>query len=173
MTDIYGAIGADGRRLAWPLLERAVRLRWGWTALPPVERSPRGKPRFTGLEDRWFSLSHSGGIALCALSECPVGVDVEIVRPRRAGLPGRLLSERELARFDGSWEDFYRVWTLKESWCKRDDLPLYPPRRVETPPACPYQSYAGAGWRAAVCCRDAPPGGIIWLEADCKKEGYL
>ena len=173
MTDIYGAMGADGRRLAWPLLERAVRLRWGWTALPPVERSSRGKPLFSGLEDRWFSLSHSGGIALCALSERPVGVDVEIVRPRRAGLPRRLLSQGELARFDGSWEDFYRIWTLKESWCKRDDLPLYPPRRVETPPACPHQSYAGADWRAAVCCRDAPPDHIIWLEADCKKEGFL
>lgn len=171
MTVIYGATGADGRQLAWPLLEQAVRLRWGWTALPPVERSPRGKPLFSGLEDRWFSLSHSGGTALCALSDAPVGVDVEIVRPRRALLPRRLLSERELARFDGSWEDFYRIWTLKESWCKREDAPLYPPRQVETPPPCPYQSYAGTGWRAAVCCRDTPPSDVIWLHINCEKEG--
>ena len=87
MTVIYGAAGRDGRQLAWPLLEAAVKLCWGWDALPPVERSPRGKPLFPGLDDHWFSLSHSGGIALCALSDRPVGVDVELVRPRRPGLP--------------------------------------------------------------------------------------
>lgn len=174
MTVIYGAAGTEGRRLAWPLLELAVRDCWGWAALPPVERSPRGKPRFAGREDRWFSLSHSGGLALCALSASPVGVDVELVRPRREKLPGRALSGEELAAFDGSWGDFYRLWTLKESWCKREDAPLYPPRRVAAPPPCPHRSYAGEGWRAAVCCHDAPPEDIVWLEIHEpteKKEG--
>lgn len=171
MTAIYGAAGQDGQQLAWPLLEQAVQLHWGWISLPPVERSPRGKPLFPSLEDRWFSLSHSGGIALCALSELPVGVDVELVRPRRVGLPQRLLNEGELARFDGSWADFYRLWTLKESWCKREDSPLYPPQKVETPPPCPYKSYAGADWMAAVCCHDVPPQDIIWLNVSHEKEG--
>ncbi len=178
MTAVYGAMGGDGRRLAWPLLRLAAKRYWGWEALPPVERSPRGKPLFAGRQDRWFSLSHSGGAALCALSGGPVGVDVELVRPRRAELPRRLLSPWELARFDGSWEDFFRIWTLKESWCKREDVPLYPPKAVETPPPCPYKSYAGEGWRAAVCCFDEPPPGIIWLEAGtldltAEKEGPL
>ena len=163
MTIIYGARGADGRALAWPLLERVARDSWGWPALPPVERSPRGKPRFAGRDGRWFSLSHSGGLALCALSDGPVGVDVELVRPRRAGLPTYVLSPEELARFDGSWEDFYRLWTLKESWCKREDSPLFPPRSVPVPPPCPHRSYAGEGWRAAVCCSDSPPAAILWL----------
>ena len=87
MTVIYGVKGEDGRALDWPLLELAVREQWGWSALPPVERSPRGKPLFAGKHDRWFSLSHSEGIALCALSSAPVGVDVELVRPRRTTLP--------------------------------------------------------------------------------------
>lgn len=164
MTVIYGAAGDDGRRFAWQLLEAAVRLRWGWEALPPVERSPRGKPLFQGMDDRWFSLSHSGGMALCALSGHPVGVDVELTRPRRAGLPAYALSPDELARFDGTWEDFYRLWTLKESWCKREDAPLFPPREVPAPPPCPHQSYAGEGWRAAVCCHDAPPEEIVFLD---------
>lgn len=174
MTAIYGAMGAEGRRLAWPLLELAVRDCWGWAALPPVERSPRGKPRFAGDGAHWFSLSHSGGMALCALSSSPVGVDVELVRPRRNKLPQWALSREELAAFDGSWEDFYRLWTLKESWCKREDVSLYPPRRVAVPPPCPHKSYAGEGWRAAVCCRGAPPEDIVWLdihEPTEKKEG--
>ena len=162
MTVVYGVTGEDGRRLAWPLLGLAAREYWGWSALPPVERSRRGKPLFVGLGDRWFSLSHSGGMALCALSNRPVGVDVELVRPRRPGLPAYALSPEELARFDGGWEDFYRLWTLKEGWCKREDSPLFPPREVPAPPPCPHKSYAGEGWRAAVCCWDAPPEDILW-----------
>ncbi len=176
MTAIYGTRGEDGRVLAWRLLERAVQVHWGWGGLPPVERSARGKPFFPGRPEHWFSLSHSGGLALCALSDAPVGVDVELVRPRRAELPRRVLSERELARFDGSWEDFYRVWTLKESWCKREDIPLYPPRKVETPPPCPHGSCSGEGWRAAVCCHGEPPRRVVWLDvhcANCEKEGLI
>ena len=166
MTVIYGVKGGDGRALDWPLLELAAREQWGWTALPPVERSARGRPRFTGMNDRWFSLSHSGGIALCALSSAPVGVDVELVRPRRAGLPAYALSEDQRTGCDGSWEDFYRLWTLKESWCKREDIPLFPPREVRLPPPCPHRSYAGEGWRAAVCCEDEPPDAILWRSTD-------
>lgn len=177
MTTIYGTRGEDGRTLAWPLLAWAVRDCWGWRTLPPVERSPRGKPFFPGEAGRWFSLSHSGGIALCALSEDgPVGVDVELVRPRRAALPGYVLSQEEKARFDGSWEEFYRLWTLKESWCKREDAPLYPPRQVRVPPPCPHRSYPGAGWQAAVCCWDEPPVDIVWLDAKeivLEKEGAV
>ena len=166
MTVIYGVKGKDGRTLAWPLLELAVREHWGWASLPPVERSPRGKPLFAGLNDRWFSLSHSGGIALCALSSAPVGVDVELVRPRQADLFAYALSESEQAGSDGTWEDFYRLWTLKEGWCKREDVPLFPPREVPAPPPCPCKSYAGEGWRAAVCCGDTPPREIFWRSAD-------
>ncbi len=171
MTMIYGTKGEDGRKLAWPLLAWAVRDRWGWQELPPVERSPRGKPFFPDEAGRWFSLSHSGGLALCALSEDgPVGVDVELIRPRRAGLPAYALSPAELARFDGTWEDFYRLWTLKESWCKREDAPLFPPRQVEAPPPCPHGSCGGAGWRGAVCCSGPPPGEIRWVGAERLKE---
>lgn len=176
MTVIYGAAGTDGRALVRPLLAAAARKHWGWPALPPVERSPRGKPLFPGQPDRWFSLSHCGRLALCSLSDSPVGVDIELVRPRRPGLPAYALSGDELSRFDGSWEDFYRLWTLKESWCKREDAPLYPPRQVRVPPPCPHRSYPGAGWQAAVCCWDEPPVDIVWLDAKeivLEKEGAV
>ena len=136
MTEVYAAAGEDGRLLAWPLLAAAARQRWGWTALPPVERSPRGKPLFA--------------------------VDVEVVRSRRTALPGYVLGAEELKEFDGSWEDFYRLWTRKESWCKREDIPLYPSREVVPPPGC-CGSIAGEGWRGAVCCHGVPPDRVVWL----------
>lgn len=164
MTAVFGRAGEDGRALDWDLLRDAARLVWGWEDLPGVARSSREKPYFPDWPGRWFSLSHSGGLALCALSgDGPVGVDIELVRPRRAGLFGYVLSPAERAAFNGTWEDFYRIWTLKESWCKREDIPLHPPRSLETPPPCPHKSYAGEGWRAAVCCCGEPPEDILWL----------
>lgn len=164
MTVLYGIWGEDGKKLAWPLLAAAARRVWGWERLPAVDRSSRGKPFFASMEDRHFSLSHSRGYALCALSDSPVGADIEVVRPRREGLFAYCLGEAELAAFDGTWEDFFRLWTLKESWCKREDSPLFPPKDILTPPPCPHRSYFGEGWRAAVCCHDAPPEDIVWLE---------
>lgn len=163
MTAIYGVRGEDGRTLSRRLLARAVSLTWGWNELPRIDTSSRGKPYFPDYPQCWFSLSHSGGIALCALSDAgPVGVDVELVRPHREGLPQYAFSPEELVDFDGSWEDFARLWTVKESWCKRQDIPLFPPRKAGLPD-CPCGSYAGEDWRGAVCCCDQPPEDIIWL----------
>ncbi len=164
MTVIFGVKGADGRQLAHPLLNRAAALLWGWTRPPELERSPRGKPYFAGRPDRWLSLSHSGGYALCALSEDgEVGVDIEVVRPHRPELPAYALTEAEQRAFDGSWEEFTRLWTRKESWCKQTDRPLYPPRQAVVPEDCVCKTYQGPDWRAAVCCCGQPPEEIRWL----------
>ena len=129
MTWLFGMQGEDGKRLSRPLLRRAAALAWGWRALPELARSGRGKPYFRHWPEKWFSLSHSGGLTLCALSDDgPVGVDVEVERPRRPGLMAYALSPAEQAACRGDWGEFYRLWTLKESWCKREDSPLYPPR---------------------------------------------
>lgn len=167
MTAVYGVKGEDGRALSRPLLFAAVRLAWGWREAPELAFSPRGKPEFSGRGGHWLSLSHSGGYALCALSdEGAVGVDIELARPRREGLAEYAMSPAELAEWDGTWEDFCRVWTLKEAWCKREDVPLFPPRAVDTPPPCPWRSYAGADWRAAVCCPGGAPEDILWLDGE-------
>lgn len=165
MTVLFGCKGEDGRKLSRLLLKRAAALTWGWTELPELERSPRGKPEFSGVDGCWMSLSHSGGYALCALSDDgPVGVDIEVVRAHRDRLPQYALSPAELEHFDGSWREFARIWTMKESRCKQEDIPLFPPRRVETPPTCPHALFSGENWQAAVCCRGAVPEEILWLE---------
>lgn len=163
-TKIYGVKGEDGRRLSRPLLRLAAR-KYGWGELPELEYSDRGKPLIPG-EGRWLSLSHSGGYALCALSECPVGVDIELVKPHRPGLPAFCFAEEEMPLFDGTDGSFTRLWTLKESFCKLGDTPLYPPRKVPVPPPCPHKSYQGEGWWASVCCQDTPPEGIEWVNLE-------
>lgn len=167
MTRLFGCQGDDGEKLDWPLLAEAVCVCWGWPTLPETARSERGKPFFPARPGYWFSLSHSGGYALCALSDDgPVGADIELVRAHRPKLFDLALTDPERNACQGDWGEFCRVWTLKESWCKREDIPLWPPRALATPPPCPHRSYKGEGWWASVCCTGEAPGTIEWMERE-------
>ena len=79
-----------------------------------------GKPMIDGLE---FSLSHSGNLVLCAVSDEPVGCDVEEIRKAPKGVAERCFSESEqayLSCFSGEEYDkvFFKLWTMKESYVK-------------------------------------------------------
>lgn len=82
-----------------------------------------GKPYLIGYPEIHFNLSHSGRWCVCAVSNFPVGVDVEQLRPMDLGWTDRLLSMKERedlrARDDADqlWR-FYELWTRKESYAK-------------------------------------------------------
>ncbi|MDR3277456.1 MAG: 4'-phosphopantetheinyl transferase superfamily protein [Oscillospiraceae bacterium] len=101
-----------GSAAVYALLARLVREEYG-VPLPAVQKTPAGKPFFPDRPDIHFSLSHTVTHVLAAVSDSPVGVDVETVRPRRAGLAARVCSPEELALFD-----FFDLWVLKESCIK-------------------------------------------------------
>lgn len=72
-----------------------------------------GQPR---REGGYLSLSHSNGLMACVTADCPVGVDVEKLRPVSPRLLRILLpEERACVQSD---EDFFRIWTLKEALIK-------------------------------------------------------
>ncbi|MBI5095329.1 MAG: 4'-phosphopantetheinyl transferase superfamily protein [Candidatus Hydrogenedentes bacterium] len=86
---------------------------------------PSGKP---ALEDTrlQFNLSHSGGMALCAVARGRnVGVDLEAIRERR---PVKRLAERFFATGEAAvlrelnaadqTAAFFQYWTLKEAYIK-------------------------------------------------------
>jgi 4'-phosphopantetheinyl transferase len=85
---------------------------------------PHGKPYLAGSPLR-FNISHSGALALIALSRAEVGADVELPRPRRSDAiarrfyaPGeieRLFAERDAER---RADAFFRLWTCKEAFLK-------------------------------------------------------
>lgn len=150
---------------AWPLLEGLLREGFGLPELPAVARTAEGKPWFPARPELCFNLSHSAGLALCGAGDCPLGVDVERVRPRRKGLAGHVFSPEELAWFTrrgGDWGSFYTLWTLKEARVKCTGTGLrQAPRTIAVPLLAPgesgtmdgltFRAYAGEGWRAAVC----------------------
>lgn len=154
-----------GETEAYQLLAELLREEAGVAPLPELARGKRGKPYFPAHPGLHFSVSHSGGLSLCALSGREVGCDMELVRPRKEGFPAYALSERELRWFEGRgsrWEDFYTLWTLKEARVKCTGEGLVPPvRDIAVPLMGPGESVeldgftftalGGENWRGAVC----------------------
>ena len=162
---LYGAEGLTARDQAHRLLALAAAEHWGLSPLPALDRAEHGKPFFPGLPERQFNLSHSGPYAFCALSDVPVGVDVERLRPRRVALVKRALSEEESAWYVSRgrrWEDFYTLWTCKEARVKclgtgliqapaSISVPLLDSGAAAALDGLVFTTYAGEGYRAALC----------------------
>lgn len=160
MIQVYLRRGED----AYALLADALALH-GTAPLPRMTRTGQGKPFFPDEPGLHFNLSHSGGLLLCAVADRPVGVDVEVVRPRKPSLPRYCLTdgEYEIYRSAGeTWEAFYHIWTQKEAWCKYLGVGLGHPKDWPTPPACLHRTYCGNGFRACVCAGE-PPGELVEL----------
>ncbi len=102
-------------------------------------RSPReieistgiqGKPQVAGIE---FNLSHSGDLVIYAVSDRPVGIDIEKIRSMDlAGIVQRFFAASEFA----AWQKlpiaeqeaaFFRVWTIKEAYLKAIGTGLHTP----------------------------------------------
>jgi 4'-phosphopantetheinyl transferase len=99
-----------------------------------------GKPSIEGSPLR-FNLSHSGGIAACAVTRgSEVGIDIELIRPipdlenvaRRSFHPEEYC---QLLALDerGRTAAFFRSWTRKEAYVKGLGDGLFAP--LEPPPA--------------------------------------
>ena len=102
----------NGSEAAYALLGHIVRLKYG-IDLPEIRKTPSGKPFFPAFPEIHFSVSHTKTHVLCAVSDRPVGVDVETVRPVRRGVPTRVCAQEELEAFE-----FFELWVLKESYIK-------------------------------------------------------
>lgn len=88
--------------------------------------SEKEKPFFSDNEV-FFSLAHCGDYAVCAVSDVPVGVDIELPRVGGARLAKRFFQPDEAALVyaaDDPDREFCRLWTLKESYIKCADLRL-------------------------------------------------
>jgi len=89
----------------------------------------RGKPSLGGAHAASgirFNLSHSGGLALCAVTRLrEVGVDVEVLRADKPliRLAERFFASSEIAALRGLSQErltaaFFQCWTLKEAYIK-------------------------------------------------------
>lgn len=104
---------------AWRLMEEALEKH----GLPTenVTIGLNGKPECEGA---YFNLSHSDDTVLCAVSDIPVGCDIEKVTDVPLEVADRYFSERERRYIDEAQNlpevnrRFFRLWTMKESYLK-------------------------------------------------------
>lgn len=178
---VYGIQNEQARKLAYPLLTWAAGVHWHMTELPELARGTRGKPFFAEAPQCQFNLSHSGTLAVCALDETAVGVDIQIVQNRREKLVDRVCSARErdwLRRRGERAEDFALLWAMKESRCKYtgeglrqpiSDISVPLPEREETVlewEGLRFWLVRGDGWCFSLCGLGTWDGTIQWINAE-------
>ena len=95
---------------AWLLLRLALRETLEWTELPSVALTDRGKPFFPDHPQVQFNLSHTEGAVLAGISDCPIGVDIEKIRPVAPRLMAQVGVETA--------EAFFAVWVRREARTK-------------------------------------------------------
>ena len=104
----------------------------GVTSDEQLKRGEHGQLSLVG-DPRHISLSHSGPVTVLAVSDRPVGVDLERVTEERPHIADRFFPEsfrRELDAASASDrpEVFFRLWTRLEAALKRDGRGLTAPR---------------------------------------------
>lgn len=176
---IYGISDLVQRCQARELLALAAEEHWHLSPLPRIEAHPLGKPFFPDLPQLHFNLSHSGSLALCALDNDPVGVDIQLVKVWRQGLPERTCCQQELdwlSQQPNRDVAFTSLWSLKEARVKQDGLGLRMPIREISVPLQEHWNgpifwnglqfcvYQGENWTAAVCGHSKPPDTICWID---------
>ena len=100
-----------------------------------ISYGPHGKPE---LPDIYFNLSHSQDYVVCTMSDKPVGCDIEKVGKSRENVAERFFTEKErmyLSTFEEKdrLNEFYRIWTMKESYLKMNQLFCTSAGRLERP----------------------------------------
>lgn len=87
-------------------------------------KDKNGCPRLNN--GKYISISHSGGICAAALSDNPVGLDIQAHSKKDYTALGRIVlckSELEyLKNAENKEEVFYKLWCLKESYMKAKGL---------------------------------------------------
>ena len=89
-----------------------------------IDHDENGKPFYNSSSGIHFNISHSGDWSVCAVSELPVGIDIEMVQPIDLSIAKDCFTENEIDRMT-SFADktkqldyFYTIWTIKESYLK-------------------------------------------------------
>lgn len=123
---------------------------------------PHGRPGLDGAAGPQFSLSYSGSVVAVAVSDQPVGIDVERLPDRRTvEAVARLLDPREarelqqLTEPDERRRRFARLWVMKEAYLKATGA------GIGDGVAKPYLGTAMLSERVGDCVLaplDSPPG---------------
>lgn len=114
----------EGRRLSlavYLLLMEGLKKEYDINDAPVFDYTVEGKPFIASHPDIHFSLSHSKNVALCAISDKPIGADVEVPRNISPSLVSYTMNESEQEQINTSSNptmQFLHFWTRKEALLK-------------------------------------------------------
>lgn len=113
----------EGKRncaLAYLLLCRALREEYGIADQPTFVIGEHGKPALAKYPHIHFNLSHCRTAVVCAVSDSPVGIDIEsLERKTSDSLVSYTMNNEEQRQIAGSGtHTFFRLWTMKEALVK-------------------------------------------------------
>lgn len=80
-----------------------------------------GKPYLKNHKDIYFNFSHSGEFVVCVLANFEIGVDIEKIEKADLNIAEKFFHKNEYQHILNSNkpnDDFYRIWTYKESYTK-------------------------------------------------------
>ena len=132
-----------------------------------VKYNKYGKPDIgNGLH---FNISHTRGFVCCAISDKPVGVDAEYVRPVNIDIINKVCSIAEkqaVLSSDNAVNEFFRYWTLKESYIKMIGMGLsFPMNKISfsfdgntvlsTAEDAQFDTICIEGYITALCCQNS------------------
>ena len=106
---------------AYILLQQALKAEYKIEETPLFIYGAHGKPALKNHPDIHFNLSHCDEAAVCMVSNRPVGIDVESIRPFDSELAAATMNPEELRIIRSSPDPsiaFARYWTMKESLLK-------------------------------------------------------
>lgn len=123
-----------------------------------------GKPVVEGI---CFNLSHSGTHVICAVSQKPVGCDIEEVKNAPKQIEGRAFSPEERIHLkeldcDAYNREFYRLWTRKESFLKMKGIGIRVSLQTLELTGCYFKEYELPGYQVTVCAEENEFSEIIW-----------
>ncbi len=130
--------------MATYLLQRLL-MQYGLSDIE-IETDEKGKPYITN-KNLYISISHSKEAVACAVSETPVGIDIQIIKPVTEKLINFVSTKEEreyiitsktnfvqgLADEDTS-KRFFSVWTAKEAFYKKNCGEIKNLRSINTLP---------------------------------------
>ena len=96
------------------------------------------------LDGYFFSLSHSGNIVVAAVSDSPIGVDIQKIKQIEdpAKFKTIIFSEKEKAKYrDVNDEKLMKIWSLKECAFKKSNDLHFLPNRYEIDNISQYDSF--------------------------------
>ena len=142
---------------AYMILRLALWEQYQWRELPVIAVSSQGKPCFPEHPAVHFNISHTSGAVLVGISDQPIGVDIEKIRP---------VSQRAMRRLAGAYteEEFFKSWVRREARTKRSGDGISTMMRSEAP--LQYGEYyyevdTFPGYAAGVSTRDKKPPGKV------------